>query len=200
MKIESAEFSKSVTSASGLPAEGVTEIAFVGRSNVGKSSMLNALTQRKGLARTSNTPGKTREINFFSLKVRAQGNVQHSLYFVDLPGYGYAKVSKSQQEAWQELLAAYLKEREQLKLVVLLVDSRHPQMPSDLEMQEFLYFYGRRFAIVRTKVDKLKRAELEQAHRDSEAFFGGYEFITDFSAVKGTGKTELLTKLDAYIF
>ncbi|MBC8042930.1 MAG: YihA family ribosome biogenesis GTP-binding protein [Rhizobacter sp.] len=191
MRIESAEFVKSVTAHAGLPKDGLPEIAFVGRSNVGKSSMLNALTEKKGLARTSGTPGKTREINYFL--------VNQKFYFVDLPGYGYAKVSKTEQEKWRELIASYLQDREELKLVVLIIDARHPNLEIDLEMQEFLYFYGRRYAVVRTKADKLNQSETVKAKRLSEASFKHYEFIADFSAATGSGKSALLTKLQSFL-
>jgi len=162
MKITSAEFIRSVTTPQALPKDGLPEIAFVGRSNVGKSSLLNLLMQRK-LAHTSATPGKTRQLNFFL--------INRKFYFVDLPGYGYAKTSKSLQEEWRELLEWYLKARVQLKLVLLLIDARHVTMENDKQMQEFLAFYGRRYALVRTKIDKLSQAELAEARRKSEAFF-----------------------------
>jgi GTP-binding protein len=193
MKITSAEFYKSVLAPSALPTDGVPEIAFAGRSNVGKSTLLNALMQKK-LARTSQTPGKTREINYY--KIRCQ---PAPCYFIDLPGYGYAKVSKSEQESWKKLLEAYLKKRTELKLVLLLVDSRHPELPADLQMQEFLYFYGRRFAIVRTKTDKLSQSELIKSRRASEAFFGDYEFMHDLAAEKNKGTKELLEKIAPFL-
>ncbi|NTW49718.1 MAG: YihA family ribosome biogenesis GTP-binding protein [Chlorobiales bacterium] len=191
MKIESAEFYKSVTRVADLPNKGLPEIAFAGRSNVGKSSLLNTIMGKKGLARTSATPGKTREINYFL--------VNKKFYFVDLPGYGFAKVSKGTKDEWERLLEGYLKDRPELQLVVLLIDSRHPKMGSDLEMQEFLYFYGRKFAIVRTKTDKLNRSELVKSKRESESFFSDYEFMMDFSSQTGKEKKALLGALDAYI-
>ena len=190
MKITSAEFIRSVTTPQALPKDGLPEIAFVGRSNVGKSSLLNLLMQRK-LAHTSATPGKTRQLNFFLINRR--------FYFVDLPGYGYAKTSKSLQEEWRELLEWYLKARVQLKLVLLLIDARHVTMENDKQMQEFLAFYGRRYALVRTKIDKLSQAELAEARRKSEAFFSGYDFTADVSATKRIGQRELLSKIKPYL-
>lgn len=190
MRITSAEFVKSVVSPDALPKDGLPEIAFVGRSNVGKSSLLNLLMQRK-LARTSATPGKTRELNFFLINRRC--------YFVDLPGYGYAKVEKSLQLEWKKLLEWYLEARPQLKLVLLIIDARHPQMENDKQMQEFLAFYGRRYALVRTKIDKLTKAELAAAQAASEAFFEGYEFAVNVSATKKIGQQELLSKLKPYL-
>ncbi len=190
MNITSAEFIRSVTTPQALPKDGLPEIAFVGRSNVGKSSLLNLLMQRK-LAHTSATPGKTRELNFFL--------INRKFYFVDLPGYGYAKTSKSLQEEWRELLEWYLKAREQLKLVLLLIDARHVTMENDKQMQEFLAFYGRRYALIRTKIDKLSQTELAEARRQSEAFFSGYDFTADVSATKRLGQRELLSKLKPYL-
>jgi GTP-binding protein len=190
MKIESVEFYKSVTKVSDLPKAGLPEIAFAGRSNVGKSSLLNTIMGKK-LARTSATPGKTREINFFL--------VNGKFYFVDLPGYGFAKVAKTAKDEWQHLMEGYLKDRPELKLVLLLIDSRHPSMDSDLQMQEFLYFYGRPFGIARTKVDKLNQSELVKGKRESESFFSDYDFIMDFSSHTGHGKKELLRVLDKYL-
>lgn len=190
MRITSAEFVRSVVSPDALPKDGLPEIAFVGRSNVGKSSLLNLLMQRK-LARTSATPGKTRELNFFL--------INRKFYFVDLPGYGYAKVEKSLQLEWKKLLEWYLEARPQLKLVLLIIDARHPQMENDKQMQEFLAFYGRRYALVRTKIDKLTKAELAAAQAASEAFFEGYEFAADVSATKKIGQQELLSKLKPYL-
>lgn len=190
MKISSAEFVKSVTAPHALPKDGLPEIAFVGRSNVGKSSLLNLLMGRK-LARTSATPGKTRELNFFL--------INRKFYFVDLPGYGYAKVHRSLQDEWKELLEWYLKARPQLKLVLLLIDARHPAMENDKQMQEFLAFYGRRYALIRTKVDKLSKSELDAAHHISESFFSDYDFTADVSATKRIGQQELLAKLKPYL-
>lgn len=190
MKIRSAEFIKSVSSPDALPKDGLPEIAFVGRSNVGKSSLLNLLMGRK-LARTSATPGKTRELNFFL--------INRKFYFVDLPGYGYAKVQKSLQEEWKVLLEWYLRARTQLKLVLLLIDARHTTMAIDKQMQEFLAFYGRRYALIRTKVDKLSKAELDAARCASESFFSDYDFTADVSATKRIGQQELLAKLKPYL-
>lgn len=191
MKITSAEFVKSVVKIDDLPKDNLSEIAFVGRSNVGKSSLLNALMKKK-LAYTSGAPGKTREINYF--------RINQKFYFVDLPGYGYAKVSKSEQAAWKVLLEAYLKNRPQLKLCLLLVDSRHPNLENDKEMQEFLYFYGRRFALVRTKLDKLKKkSERESSRQASELFFSNYDFLQDVSAQNGEGILDLIKHISIYL-
>ncbi len=191
MKIESAAFYKSVTRLEDLPKDNFPEIAFAGRSNVGKSSLLNTLMGHKGLARTSATPGKTREINFFIINSK--------FYFVDLPGYGYAKVSKSLKAKWAGLLEDYLKDRQNLKLVALLIDARHPTTSLDLEMQEFLSFYGRHLAIVRTKTDKLNQSMQSKAKKETERAYTDYDFILDFSARNGSGKKQLLSQFDDYL-
>ncbi|MFN3345019.1 MAG: ribosome biogenesis GTP-binding protein YihA/YsxC [Chloroherpetonaceae bacterium] len=191
MKITSAEFVKSVVKVEDLPKDNFPEIAFVGRSNVGKSSLLNALMKKK-LAYTSATPGKTREINYF--------RINQKFYFVDLPGYGYAKVSKAEQDRWKVLLEAYLQNRPQLKLCLLLIDARHPDLENDKQMAEFLYFYGRRFAIARTKVDKLKKkSERDTSRKTSESFFSNYEFMLDVSAHSGEGVLDLVKHISEYL-
>ncbi len=144
------EFVKGVAALDGLPPADYPEIAFAGRSNVGKSSLLNALTGRKALARTSNTPGRTQEINYFLLS--------NALFLVDLPGYGYAQVSKTQRAAWTELVFAYLQGRAGLRRVMLLIDSRHGIKESDREVMEMLDVAAVSYQIVLTKCDKLKPA------------------------------------------
>lgn len=136
----------------GLPDEGPAEIAFAGRSNVGKSSLLNALTGQHGLARASNTPGRTREINYFDL-----GSVMH---LVDLPGYGYAKVSRKDVEAWTRLTRDFLRGRSVLRRVCLLIDSRHGLKPSDIEVMDLLDEAAVVYQIILTKTDKIKPTAL----------------------------------------
>lgn len=188
MKITSAEFFKSARRLEDLPKDDAPEIAFAGRSNVGKSSLLNALMKKK-LAHSSSTPGKTRLLNFF--------RINRKFWFVDLPGYGYAKVSKAEQESWKALLEGYFRHRPQLKLCVLLVDARQPEMASDKQMAEFLYFHGQRFGIALAKIDKLKkRSERERSRKAAEAFFSNYEFIQEVSAHSGEGVSELLKRID----
>ena len=151
MKILSAEFIKSAMKPEQYPIDGKPEFAFVGRSNVGKSSMLNTILRRKGLAKTSSTPGKTQTINFFL--------INKSFYMVDLPGYGFAKVPQPIKEAWVRVLTDYLRERSPLRLAVLLVDSRHDPSDKDVEMLELLDKAEVPKLIVATKVDKLKSSE-----------------------------------------
>ena len=147
------DFVKGVVGLDGLPPGDMSEVAFAGRSNVGKSSLLNALTGRKTLARTSNTPGRTREINFFSLGGR--------LYLVDMPGYGYARAERRQVEAWNRLVRAYLRGRASLRRVFVLIDARHGIKANDTEILEMLDEAAVSFQVVLTKADKLKLDALD---------------------------------------
>lgn len=133
------------------PETTVPELAFAGKSNVGKSSMINALLNRKSLARTSSSPGKTQTINFY--------NVNDALNFVDLPGYGYAKVSKTEKEKWGKMIETYLGSREQLKEVILLVDIRHEPSANDIQMYEWIKSYGYTGFVIATKADKISKSQ-----------------------------------------
>jgi GTP-binding protein len=155
MRVKSADFVKSAVNLAQCPREGRPEIAFAGRSNVGKSTLLNVLLNRKGLAKTSKKPGKTQTINFFDVNKR--------LYFVDLPGYGFAKVPKHLKQTWGRAVTSYLSERESLRLAVHLVDSRHPPTRNDLELLDLLDEAQVPTLIVATKVDKLRPSELQRS-------------------------------------
>jgi GTP-binding protein len=191
MKINNAAFQISVSDLSGLPEESLPEIVFAGRSNVGKSTLLNSLTGLKGLAKTSGTPGKTRLINYFL--------VNNAFYFVDLPGYGYAAVGQAEKAAWGHLLATYIERRRSISLVVLLFDSRHPAMQSDREMLAFLEFHEKPYCIVLTKDDKLNQKERVQCRRIMESCAAKAKFIVNYSSFSGKGKSELLAHFDHYI-
>ena len=137
-----------------FPSDGLPEIAFLGRSNVGKSSLINALVGRKGLAFTSNTPGRTQTINFY--------RINSSLYFVDLPGYGYARVPKELTGQWRDLIESYLLARETLDLSFLILDTRRGWMDRDLQLKEWLELHNRRYQVIATKTDKLNQSEQGQ--------------------------------------
>ncbi len=153
MEVKSARFIISNTDIRKCPQDGLPEYAFIGRSNVGKSSLINMLTRQNKLAMTSSTPGKTLLINHFL--------VNESWYLVDLPGYGYAKRGKAQQEQLQKIISSYILDREQMTLLFLLIDSRHPAQKIDLEFIEWLGENGIPFAIVFTKADKLTHGKLK---------------------------------------
>ena len=166
------------------PTSELPEIAFSGRSNVGKSSLLNKLVRRKALARVSATPGKTREINFF--------RVNDAFHLVDLPGYGYARVSKSAREAWRPLIEGFLETSRHLRGVVQLVDARHPPSKDDLRMMDFLASLGVPTIVVATKVDKLSRADREPTLAALAARLGVEdEQLIPFSARTGEGRDDL---------
>ncbi|NTV98300.1 MAG: YihA family ribosome biogenesis GTP-binding protein [Chlorobiaceae bacterium] len=191
MNVTRADFLISASSLSGLPEESLAEIVFAGRSNVGKSTLLNSLTAKKGLAKISSTPGKTRLINYFL--------INREFYFVDLPGYGYASVSHEEKAHWGKLLSSYIEHRRNISLVILLVDSRHPGMPSDLAMMEFLEHHQRPFGIVLTKYDKLGQKERAALRRAIESFSSKAKFIVNYSSFSGMGRNELLSHIEHFI-
>ena len=159
MIIKKADMCALAVKPSQYPSDDKTEIAFAGRSNVGKSSLLNYLTGRKSLARVSGSPGKTRTINFFDVTGKTEeGDVDFRI--VDLPGYGYAKVSRSVTDDWGKMMETFLTSREGLKVVVQLVDCRHEPTAQDIQMYEYLRHYGMSGVVVATKSDKLKRSQL----------------------------------------
>ena len=187
MKITSAEFVKSAFNRDHWIDDRRPEIAFLGRSNVGKSSLINSLLQRKGLARTSNTPGRTQSINYFL--------INNSFYFVDLPGYGYAKVSKSMRSDWGTMAEEYLSERDQLVLCVQLIDSRHEPTRLDLQLNEWLNFNGKPHISVATKSDKLTANQLTKQLKLIRIALKFSEVIP-YSAETGKGRDEVWGQLD----
>lgn len=154
MKIKNVDLEIVCGITSKLPETDKVEIAFAGKSNVGKSSLINALVNRKALARTSATPGKTQTINFY--------NINDEMYLVDLPGYGYAKVSESEKEKWGKLIERYLHTSQQLKAVFLLIDIRHDPSANDRMMYEWIVEMGYKPIIIATKLDKLKRSQVQK--------------------------------------
>jgi len=160
--IKEASFVKSAEKMHHVLEEDTLEVAFIGRSNVGKSSIINALTKRKGLAKSSSTPGKTRLINFFDIKFK-KDDEDYDARLVDLPGFGYAKVSKSMKHEWQQTLTKFIKERISIKLFIHLVDSRHPALAIDKEVSDYLHDICRpdqKILLVFTKSDKLNQKEM----------------------------------------
>lgn len=182
MKFRSAEFAMSVGFVRQLPRDGMAEIAFAGRSNVGKSSLINRLFNRKNLAKTSNSPGKTRTLNFYAVNRR--------YYFVDLPGYGYAKRSQRERQAWGKLIENYVRDRPSLKGFVQLIDARHDPSREDLQMIDWLMSGEKPFLVVATKADKLSgnklKNRLDQTRRIL-ALQGNFDLLP-FSAATGRGK------------
>ena len=188
MKIKSAEFVISNSDVSKCPDSKLPEYAFIGRSNVGKSSLINALTNRKDLAKTSGRPGKTQLINHFL--------INQSWYLVDLPGYGYARVSKREKKTFQKFITAYFEKREQMLCAFVLIDSRHKPQPIDLEFMTWLGEHQVPFCIIFTKADKMKPKALERNINDYQAEMlqtwteMPQYFVTSSSS--GLGKEEVL--------
>lgn len=196
MKIKSIEFTRSAPGWSSLPKDRRAEIAFVGRSNVGKSSLLNALVGRKNLARTSATPGKTQALNFYLV------NGDGGFYFVDLPGFGYAKVSQNQRAAWQRLIGRYVTEREELKVIFQLIDSRHEPTKLDLELLEIMRGSPVPRVVLLTKSDKLgknqQRSRVSQLKKRLAKF--GIEIpIVLTSAEKKEGLDEIWKWIETFL-
>ncbi|MBM2839476.1 MAG: putative GTP-binding protein EngB [Bacteroidetes bacterium] len=187
MRIGTAEFVLGVANLRQLPKDDLREIAFLGRSNVGKSSLVNKLCNRKALARPSNEPGKTREINYFL--------INKEMYFVDLPGYGYAKVPEQIRSSWGKLIEQYLKTRRQLSLVLQLVDSRHEPTELDMMMVGWLDYYEIPFIVVLTKSDKLPRSKMPNYLKAARTAFARFQWCKDvipFSSITGEGRSEVM--------
>ncbi len=190
MRIVSAEFVRSCVRKEEFPRDGLPEIAFVGRSNVGKSTLINTITNRKKLAHTSSTPGKTRTINFYLINRR--------FYFVDLPGYGYARVSRKERIQWQKMIEGYLKNRPQLKGVLALIDSRRDPDELELALYRYLASLEKRVVTVLTKADKMPRGRLSQRVAAIRKALG-VERVIPFSARTGEGKAELLKAISEFV-
>jgi len=155
MQVHNVDLKISAVRPNQYPDDGFPEVALVGRSNVGKSSLTNTLINRKAYARTSSQPGKTQTLNFY--------NVEDAVYFVDVPGYGYAKVSKKEREKWGQMIETYLSQRKQLRGVVSLVDARHAPSEDDINMYNWLLYYNIPVLVVATKADKISRGKWNQA-------------------------------------
>jgi len=192
MKIRSAKFITSSSNLSTCPPALLPEAAFVGRSNVGKSSLLNSLLGQKQLAKTSRTPGKTRLINFFL--------VDDSYYFVDLPGYGYAKVPEALKKNWASMVEGYLSHREMLRVVTVLLDARHLPSLADQQMKDWLDYYHRPAIFVATKIDKISRNQrARSAEMIRQALKLKEQDLIPFSAETSEGRHEILRALEGYL-
>ena len=189
MNVHSAAFEMAAGISSQLPSSDLPEVAFSGRSNVGKSSLINRLVNRKALARTSATPGKTATINFYRLD---------AMRMVDLPGYGYAKVSDSERRRWSELIEGYFDDDRDLRLVLQLWDMRHDPSRDDYQMLEYMVARGIPFVIVLTKSDKLNKSERAERLAAFDAILSELEGVTviPFSAVNGEGADEIRSILE----
>jgi GTP-binding protein len=199
IQVVSAEFQKTATKPQEWPQGPIPEIAFVGRSNVGKSSMLNALTRKKKLARVSATPGRTRALQFFDVSYRPTPKARpRALRLCDLPGYGYAKVSRDERDRWGAMIEDYLRDRDVLRAVVLIVDARHAPPESDADALAFLSSAGRRVVVAATKIDKLPKTRRGAALQAVERALGvARGDVVPFSAIEGTGSDALWARLAA---
>lgn len=185
MKVQNVELTISAVSPAQYPKEGFPEIALSGRSNVGKSSLINTLINRKGLARTSSQPGKTQTLNFY--------NIESELYFVDVPGYGYAKVSKKDREKWGQMIERYFSDRPVLRGVISLVDGRHEPTELDCQMIDFLHYYDLPILVCATKMDKIPRGKWNRTESQirKKLALNPQDEIVLFSSVTKAGKEEV---------
>ncbi|MDH3253625.1 MAG: ribosome biogenesis GTP-binding protein YihA/YsxC [Acidobacteriota bacterium] len=193
MKIETARFIRSVVDSGGFIDDGHPEIAFVGRSNVGKSSLLNRLLKRKTLARISSTPGRTRAVNYFL--------INEGFYFVDLPGYGYARVSKSERRIWADLMESYFRTVAQRAMVIHIVDAKVGATELDIQASDYVRSAGLEPTIVATKTDRIGRSRVPRAISGIRRSLGLAELgeVIPFSARTGLGVKELWAEIDRYL-
>ena len=188
-----AQFIRSAAKPADFPRDGLPQVVFAGRSNVGKSSVINRLLNRKNFARVGSAPGKTTHINYFRINER--------LYLVDLPGYGYAKVSKQERDRWGRLIEAWFADTRRMALGMLIVDARHKPTADDCTMAQVFLSAERPFLVVANKLDKLKKSEIEgntQLIRDTLALPDGVPVIL-FSAEKGTGREALMGQISSHL-
>ncbi len=191
MKIVTADFLVAAEEKKDYPGGGLKEIAFSGRSNVGKSSMINTLLGRRNLVRTSKTPGRTQKLNFFVINQR--------YVFVDLPGYGFAAVPESVKKRWRPMVEGYLQARRELAAVVTIVDARRPPTESDMQLIHYLQHHDIPFIVAATKADKLSRSETVSCLRSIETLLGGDAPVVVFSSLNGQGRNELWKQIKNFI-
>jgi len=193
INVQNVEFIRSGAKAKDFPGDGRPQVTFAGRSNVGKSSVINCLLRRKNFARVGNSPGKTAFINFFL--------VDETFYLVDLPGYGYAKVSKAEKERWGRLIEGYFDDTSQMSLGVQIVDARHKPTADDCQMANWFLYTGKPFIVIANKLDKLKKSEIApNLQRIQETLQLPEEVkLIPFTALKGTGREELLAEILAHV-
>lgn len=199
IRVLDAQFVTTAVELKKLPTGHAAEVAFVGRSNVGKSSMINALTGRKKLVRVSNTPGRTRTLNFFDVDLERDGQ-RHRLRMADLPGYGFAKASKADKAQWEKMITTYLKNRHHLEVVVSIIDAEVGPTAEDLNTLDYLQEHNRRILVVATKIDRLPKAKRKpRLHQLAEQLSLPREAVLGFSAVDKLGVEEVWgTLLDTF--
>ena len=189
MTIKKSKFVTSLAELKPFPGQGLPEIALAGKSNVGKSSLINSLTRNSKLARTSSEPGKTRLVNFYL--------INENMFLVDLPGYGFAKAPQSEKKRWAKMIEGYLSGSEHLKHVLQLVDIRHEPTKDDVTMVEYLRYYSLPFTVVATKADKLSRAQVQkQIHLICRTIAVQPWEVIPYSSENGQGKDKLLEKIE----
>ncbi|TCT25113.1 GTP-binding protein [Melghiribacillus thermohalophilus] len=193
MKVHQAEIVISAVKEEQYPDDRLPEIALAGRSNVGKSSFINKMIQRKNLARTSSKPGKTQTLNFYK--------INEAFYFVDVPGYGYAKVSKKERKAWGKMMENYFTKRENLKAAIMVVDMRHKPTEDDLLMYDFLKYYEIPVIVIATKMDKVPKSKRAKHVKQitEELELETKDIMIPFSAETGDGKDEAWSAIKSYI-
>ncbi len=193
--LDESKFVKSVFAIKELPKDNLPEIILCGRSNVGKSSFLNSLFNKKDLAKTSSTPGKTRSINYYL--------IDKKFYIVDLPGFGYAKISKTEREYWARLIQEFLSESNNIWLAFHLIDSRHKPTELDFKLNAMLHFFNIPFVVLLSKIDKLKQSEISDAKKNAIESFPELSLddnLLTYSAVKNFGHKEILQRLSKIFY
>lgn len=193
MKVNKAEIVTSAVSKAHYPTNHVPEIALAGRSNVGKSSFINKIIGRKNLVRTSSKPGKTRTLNFYT--------INDAFYFVDVPGYGYAQVSKTEREKWGKMMEEYFETRQQLKAVVLIVDLRHKPTKDDIQMFNYMHYLGHPVIVIATKLDKIPKSKRARHLKEMKDHLASENPVTiiPFSSETGENKELAWREIEKYI-